>query len=54
MIGGLPLSVQAIGDTGRREIPGEWGGPALDAARIAARLVRPKKRADRRVTVRKP
>jgi hypothetical protein len=51
---GTPLSSQAIGVGGRRELPGEWGGAAPDAARNAARRVQPERPAERRVTLRKP
>jgi len=54
MTAGTPLSSQAIGDAGRRELASEWGGAAPDAARAAARHVRPEKPTERRVTVRRP
>lgn len=54
MIAGLPLSSQAIGDSGRRELPSEWGGAAPDATRIAARRVQPVAAAERRIVMRKP
>jgi len=50
----MPLSSQAIGDAGRRELPSEWSGAAPDAARVAARHVRLDRQAARRMTVRKP
>lgn len=53
MTAGKPPSAQAIGDAGRRELPGEWGGAAPDAARMAARQLQPAA-ARRVVVVRKP
>ena len=54
MMAGLPLSSQAIGDAGRRDLPTEWGGPVPDAARIAERRTRADTAGERRIAIRKP
>lgn len=55
MTAGKPPSSQAIADTGRRELPGEWGGAAPAAARAPARHLQPEGASRRLVmVVRKP
>lgn len=54
MTAGKPPSAQAIGDAGRRELPGEWGGAAPDASRPPARHLQPCGVARRVMVVRKP
>ena len=54
MMAGLPLSSQAIGDAGRRELSTEWGGAAPDAVRRSERRTCVVAAGERRVTIRKP
>lgn len=53
MIGRMALGSRAIGDTGGRELPSEWGGPEPAARRHGERQAQTSETAHR-TTVRKP
>ncbi|MBB6427523.1 hypothetical protein [Sphingopyxis sp. JAI128] len=54
MITGAALASRAIGDTARRDLASEWGGPEPGGERSPSQRRQVVREAGRRVTVRKP